>query len=217
MIHVTALERSLCRPLRGWREGGRAYPRAAPRVSRGWPWATACRPSRGWKRGQSMSQGGSYRGRRGEGPMQKQDVVLTGSRLLVWDRRPRRSGVRGRCGTGALAPPCVGPAPSPVGSSWAMWPRRISRPALGTSPPEAQQSDTAPTARNIPTLAEGQGNRPPRKNPTGLKARTIVSRRRWVPNMFRAFSPLACFECHHLALQARLVCYAPLALKRGKP
>ena len=105
MIHVTALERSLCRPLRGWREGGRAYPRAAPRVPRGWPWATACRPLRGWKRGQSMSQGGSYRGRRGEGPMQKQDVVVRGSRLLVWDRRPRRSGTRGRCGRGRYPGP----------------------------------------------------------------------------------------------------------------
>jgi len=35
-----------------------------------------------------------------------------------------------------------------------------------------------------------------------------------ISGMFRAFSPLACFESHPLALQARLVWYAPLALRR---
>ena len=34
-------------------------------------------------------------------------------------------------------------------------------------------------------------------------------------DMFRAFSPLFCFESHYLALQARLVCYAPLALRKS--
>ena len=52
------------------------------------------------------------------------------------------------------------------------------------------------------------------KRDTGLKARNIASRGRSIPNMFRAFSPLACFETHPLALQARLVWYAPLALRR---
>jgi len=75
-------------------------------------------------------------------------------------------------------------------------------------------SSSAPMARNIPALAEGQG-KPPPKNPTGLKARHITSRGWSIPNMFRAFSPLACFESHPLALQARLVCYAPSALRRS--
>jgi len=52
------------------------------------------------------------------------------------------------------------------------------------------------------------------KRDTGLKARNIASRGRSIPNMFRAFSPLACFETHPLALQARLAWYAPLALRR---
>jgi len=52
------------------------------------------------------------------------------------------------------------------------------------------------------------------KRDTGLKARNIASRGRSIPNMFRAFSPLACFETHPLALQARLAWYAPLALWR---
>jgi len=54
----------------------------------------------------------------------------------------------------------------------------------------------------------------PPKILTGLKARNITSRCRSIPNMFRAFSPLACFESQPLALQARLVCIAPSALRR---
>ena len=37
-----------------------------------------------------------------------------------------------------------------------------------------------------------------------------------ISGMFRAFSPLACFESHPLALQARLVWYAPSALRRTR-
>ncbi len=81
------------------------------------------------------------------------------------------------------------PVPSPVGSSPTMWMRHISRPALGTFPLGTQQADTAPRARNIPALAEGQGNRFS-QNPIGLKAWHITSPGRSIPDMFRAFSPL---------------------------
>ena len=158
-----------------------------------------------------MSRGERRKDKRAESPMQKQDVVVRASRLLVWDRRPRSC----PCGTGALA-----------GHSATFGPGRYPGPHLRNlrlghnSPLQRQRRDTyQPLQRQrrdtYQPWLKAKETGPP-KILTGLKARNITSRCRSIPNMFRAFSPLACFESHHLALQARLVCYAPSALRRTR-
>jgi len=159
-----------------------------------------------------MSRGERRKDKRAESPMQKQDVVVRASRLLVWDRRPRSC----PCGTGALA-----------GHSATFGPGRYPGPHLRNlrlghnSPLQRQRRDTyQPLQRQrrdtYQPWLKAKETGPP-KILTGLKARNITSRCRSIPNMFRAFSPLACFESQPLALQARLVCIAPSALKRGNP
>ena len=157
-----------------------------------------------------MSRGERRKDKRAESPMQKRDVVVRASRLLVWDRRPRSC----PCGTGALA-----------GHSATFGPGRYPGPHLRNlrlghnSPLQRQRRDTyQPLQRQrrdtYQPWLKAKETGPP-KILTGLKARNITSCGRSIPNMFRAFSPLACFESHHLALQARLVCYAPSALRRS--
>ncbi len=181
-----------------------------------------------------MSRGERRKDKRAESPMQKQDVVVRASRLLVWDRSPRSC----PCGTGALAGhsatcgPGRYPGPhlrnlrlghnSPLQRQRREACRPFQRQRRDTYQPlQRQRRDTyQPLQRQrrdtYQPWLKAKETGPP-KILTGLKARNITSRCRSIPNMFRAFSPLACFESQPLALQARLVCIAPSALKRGNP
>jgi len=235
-------ERGLFRPSgAGW-WGGRD-PRAAPRVPRGWPWATACRPCGARKCDDGLSQGGSYRGRRSEGPMQKHDVVVRASRPPVWDRRPRRSEVRGRCGRGRYPGPPV----------WDRRPRRsevrgrcgrgrypgphLGHPRLGHNSPIQRQRRSGGRlplpVGGVIRPRQGHGAPGSAERQLGILlpsaafgAPEALCRSRWrsggpVPQPLAlrrshvsGLQPSFCFESHYLALQARLVCYAPSALRR---